>query len=131
MHKKILLVEDERQLLDLTAMQLEERCGAEVIKAESAEEAIELLNETQFFMVITDLKLDGQSGVDLCKHIRETNPVSFVLAVTGHQSLFQLVECRSVGFDDYFLKPVDFYELSRVVDSMWSVMTRWLKFNAS
>lgn len=131
MQKKILLVEDEKALLDLTAMQLEERCSAEVVKAESVEEAMQLLKETQFYLVITDLKLGDLSGLDLCAHIRETNPVSFVLAVTGHQSLFQLVECRSAGFDDYFIKPVDFGELARVVDSLWLVMSRWLKFDQS
>ncbi|NQZ58031.1 MAG: response regulator, partial [Lentisphaeraceae bacterium] len=87
MKKRVLLVEDNEQLLKLTAMQLEERCDIEVIKALSAEEALEVLTNEQIFMVITDLQLDGMSGVELCKKIREINPVSFIVAITGHQSL--------------------------------------------
>jgi DNA-binding response OmpR family regulator len=128
MKKKILLIEDEVALLDLTALQLEAKCGAEVLKAETAEQALEILKAEQIFMVITDLKLGESTGVDLCKKIREMNPVCFIIAVTGHQSLFQLIECRSVGFDNYFIKPVDFDVLAETVESNWLTIERWLKF---
>lgn len=129
MEKKILLVEDEAALLDLTALQLEERCGAEIIKAKTAAEALEALKMNQIFMVITDLQLnDGTTGVELCSKIRDMNPVCFIIAVTGHQSLFQLIECRSSGFDDYFIKPVDFGVLTDTVNNSWKVVERWLKF---
>lgn len=131
MEKKILLVEDEGALLDLTALQLEERCGAEIIKAKTATEAMEALKNNQIFMVITDLQLnDGTTGVDLCAKIRDMNPVCFIIAVTGHQSLFQLIECRSSGFDDYFTKPVDFNVLTETVNNSWKVIERWLKFKS-
>jgi DNA-binding NtrC family response regulator len=128
MKKKILLIEDEKALLDLTAMQLEARCDAEVLKAETAEQALAILKEEQIFMVVSDLKLEGVNGVDLCKTIREMNPVCFLIAVTGHQSLFQLIECRSAGFDNYFIKPVDFELLAETVESNWKTIERWLKF---
>ena len=128
MDKKILLVEDEVALLDLTALQLEERCGAEVIKVTNSKDALEALKKNQIFMVITDLQLEETTGVDLCKKIRDMNPVCFIIAVTGHQSLFQLIECRSNGFDDYFIKPVDYNVLAQTVDNSWKVIERWLKF---
>lgn len=129
MKKKILLVEDEVALLDLTALQLEERCEAEVIKATTAKEALEIITKEQIFMVITDLQLEETTGVELCKQIRDLNPVCFIIAVTGHQSLFQLIECRSSGFDDYFIKPVDFGVLAATVENSWQVIERWLSFN--
>ncbi|MCM8533744.1 MAG: response regulator [Lentisphaeraceae bacterium] len=129
MKKKILLVEDEVALLDLTALQLEERCEAEVIKATTAKEALEIITKEQIFMVITDLQLEETTGVELCKQIRDLNPVCFIIAVTGHQSLFQLIECRSSGFDDYFIKPVDFGVLASTVENSWQVIERWLSFN--
>ena len=129
MKKKILLVEDEIALLDLTAMQLESRCDAEILKATNAKDAIEILRNEQIFMVVTDLQLEESTGVELCKEIRDMNPVCFIIAVTGHQSLFQLIECRSSGFDDYFIKPVDFEELAETVDNSWKVIERWLKFH--
>lgn len=129
MEKKILLVEDEEALLDLTALQLEDRCDAKVIKAKTADEALKALKENQIFLVITDLQLnDSVTGVDLCSKIRDMNPVCFIIAVTGHQSLFQLIECRSNGFDDYFIKPVDFNALTETVENSWKVIERWLKF---
>jgi len=54
--------------------------------------------------------------------------VCFIIAITGHQSLFQLVECRSVGFDNYFIKPVDFDVLAETVESNWATTARWLTF---
>ena len=129
MKKKILLVEEEVALLDLTALQLEERCEAEVIKATTAKEALEIITKEQIFMVITDLQLEETTGVELCKQIRDLNPVCFIIAVTGHQSLFQLIECRSSGFDDYFIKPVDFGVLASTVENSWQVIERWLSFN--
>ena len=129
MKKKILLIEDEKALLDLTALQLEAKCSAEVLKAETAEKALEILKNEQIFMVITDLQLNDMSGVDLCKHVREMNPVCFIIAITGHQSLFQLIECRSAGFDNYFLKPVDFDVLADTVENNWKTIERWLKFD--
>lgn len=129
MDKKILLVEDESALLDLMALQLEERCDAKVVKTTNAADALEALKKNQIFMVITDLQLEKTTGVELCKKIRDMNPVCFIIAVTGHQSLFQLIECRSNGFDDYFIKPVDYGQLADVVNNSWSVIERWLKFN--
>ena len=128
MKKKILLVEDEEALLNLMALQLEERCGAEVLKATNPEEAMEILTKDQIFMVITDLHLGEKTGIELCKEIRDINPVCFIIAVTGHQSLFQLIECRSSGFDDYFLKPVNYEELASTVENSWKVIERWLSF---
>jgi DNA-binding response OmpR family regulator len=130
MKKKILLIEDEVALLELTALQLEAKCGAEVLKAETADQALEILKVEQIFMVITDLKLGESSGVELCEKIREMNPVCFIIAITGHQSLFQLIECRSAGFDNYFIKPVDFDVLSETVESNWLTIERWLKFGS-
>jgi DNA-binding response OmpR family regulator len=131
MKKKILLVEDEVALLDLTALQLESRCEAEVLKATNAKDALEILQNEQIFMVITDLQLEETTGVELCEQIRDMNPVCFIIAVTGHQSLFQLIECRSTGFDDYFIKPVDFGVLAETVENSWQVIERWLSFNKS
>ncbi len=128
MKKKILLVEDEKALLDLMALQLEDRCDAEVVKAGSMQEGLDALKKNQIFMVITDLKLPDSTGIELCKKIRDINPACFIIAVTGHQSLFQLIECRSSGFDDYFIKPVDYGQLAGVVNHSWSVIERWLKF---
>jgi DNA-binding response OmpR family regulator len=128
MKKKILLVEDNEALLDLTAMQLEARCGADVVKVTNIKDALEVLRSSQIFMVITDLQLDGETGLELCEKVRDLNPVCFIIAVTGHQSLFQLIECRSLGFDDYFIKPVDFDELALTVDNSWKVIERWLRF---
>lgn len=128
MKKKILLIEDEVALLNLTALQLEAKCGAEILKAETAEMALKILKTEQIFMVITDLKLGEVNGVELCKQIRDMNPVCFVIAVTGHQSLFQLIECRSAGFDNYFIKPVDYDILANTVESNWLTIERWLHF---
>ena len=97
----------------------------EVLKASNPEEAMEILTKDQIFMVITDLHLGDKTGIELCKEILDINPVCFIIAVTGHQSLFQLIESvRSSGFDDYFLKPVNYEELATTVENSWKVIER-------
>src|SRR3989339_1379322 len=104
--KKILVVDDEKAIVSLLK-QAFSRAGFEVRPAESAEEALKVLEQDDISVMFLDLNLPGMSGMDLCKRIKKDKPMAIVFAVTGYASLFELVDCREARFDDYFKKPVD------------------------
>lgn len=122
--KKVLIVDDERSILG----PLEEmfaNSGYEVLAAESAEKALEILSKERIMIMFLDLKLPGMSGVDLCRQIRKNNPIAIVHALTGYVNIFGLMECREAGFDDFFIKPVNMGTLLEAAENAFGKIRRW------
>ena len=124
MENKILVVDDEAAIRDsfekaFTAKGFFVRC------AETAEEALEILKVENIQVMFLDLNLPEMSGVELCKRIRKDKPVSMIHAVTGYTSLFELVDCRDAGFDDYFTKPVELKSLFKAAEDAFEKIHRW------
>lgn len=123
---KILVVDDEKAIINLLK-QAFSRAGYAVVPAESAEEALEVLEQEDISVMFLDLNLPNMNGIDLCRRIKKDKPMSVVFAVTGYASLFELAECREAGFDDYFKKPVDIKTLVRAAGDAFERIERWKK----
>ena len=126
MRKKILVVDDEKMIHDMLSKALT-REGYDVICAESAEEALTLLQQEKIHVMFLDLKLPGMNGLELCRHIRKDNPMAIIYAITGYASLFELSDCRDAGFEDYFTKPVDLKTLFKAASDAFDKINRWEK----
>jgi DNA-binding response OmpR family regulator len=124
--KKILVVDDEKAIISLLK-QAFSRAGFEVRPAESAEEALKVLEQNDITVMFLDLNLPGMNGMDLCRRIKKDKPMAIVFAVTGYASLFELVDCREAGFDDYFKKPVDMKSLVKAANDAFERIDRWKK----
>nr|NJM00939.1 response regulator [Desulfobacula sp.] len=122
----MLVVDDEKAVISLLK-QAFTRAGFAVVTAESAEEALVLLEQEEMFVMFLDLNLPEMNGIDLCRQIKKDNPLSVVFAVTGYASLFELVNCREAGFDDYFKKPVDMRTLVKSATDAFERIGRWRK----
>ncbi len=122
--KKILIVDDEKAIITLLK-QAFSRSGFDVVQADSAEQALTVLEHEDVFVVFLDLNLPGMSGIELCKHIKKDKPMAVVFAVTGYASLFELVDCREAGFEDYFKKPVDIKTLVKAANDAFEKIERW------
>ncbi|WP_411034211.1 response regulator [Shinella sp. BYT-45] len=83
---KILLVEDDF-LIRLNAVDLVQEMGHEVVEAATAEQALPLLREQSFDVLLTDIGLPAMSGTELAICARQDNPVLGVVFATGHNSL--------------------------------------------
>ena len=103
------------------------REGYEVICAESAEEALEILQTNEVQVMFLDLKLPGMDGMGLCQQIRDLYPMAITYAITGYASLYELSDCRRVGFEDYFTKPVDLKTLFKAATEAFEKIQRWEK----
>ena len=83
-------------------------------------EALEVLRERDFDVVLTDLVMAEVSGLDLLRESRSLHPTTPVLMITGHATIETAVDAMRQGADDYIAKPVNLPELraklSRAVD---------------
>ncbi len=124
MKGKILIVDDEASVRELFSGVFTDE-DYEVIAAEDGNAALAILKQNDIDVIFLDLKLFGMNGIDLCRQIRKTKPVSMIFAVTGWAPLFEIEECREAGFDDYFEKPLDMDILLAVVTDAFTKLERW------
>ncbi len=90
----------------------------EVCVAKSGQEALDLIMEDPFDIVITDLMMPGISGMELLTKIKELIPFSQVIMVTGKASVDTAVESMRRGARDYIEKPIDIPLLKVKVDNI-------------
>lgn len=124
MENRILVVDDEKMIRDMMEKALG-RKGYSVVCAESGEEALDILDSQTIYVMFLDLKLPGMNGLELCSRIRNTNPMVIAYAITGFASTFELADCRDVGFEDYFTKPVDLKTIFKAAEDAFDKIERW------
>jgi DNA-binding response OmpR family regulator len=125
-NRKILVIDDEESIRNLFEKVFKTE-GYEVIVAETAEKALELFENSGIHVLFIDLQLPEMNGLEFCKLIKEKDPVSICHAVTGYTSVYDLVECREAGFDDYFPKPVRIEILVEAAKIAFDKLERWMK----
>ena len=106
----ILIVEDEKQLLDQLTRRLGDK-GYAVEKASDGEEGLYLGMEIPFDVGIIDLGLPGLSGMELIRSLRQRGKDFPVLILTARGRWQDKVEGLEAGADDYLVKPFRFEEL--------------------
>lgn len=102
---KILIVDDERPTLDMLSLLLE-AMEHEVLTAENGEEGIEVFKSARPEMVITDIKMPGMNGIDVLKRIKEADPLTEVIVVTGHGDMDIAIQALNLNATDFINKPV-------------------------
>jgi len=106
----VLIVDDEPRILKL-AMSILERQGMEVSCATCSEDALRLVNEKNFSLMITDLHLPGMKGFELAGKVRELSPEMPIFMITGDISGETHNLARKAGILKVFAKPVRFMEI--------------------
>jgi DNA-binding NtrC family response regulator len=110
MQKKILIVDDELIILKSLQMGLSHH-GYEVDTAMSGGEALALLERHGYNLLITDLLMEGMSGMELLKKAKELKPDLAICLITGYADLASAIEALRLGADDYLVKPCELEEL--------------------
>ncbi len=114
---KILIVDDELIMRESLAGWLE-RDGHDVQTAASGEEALEKVKETQFDIFLVDIKMEGMSGLDVLRNVRESDPDADVVMITAYGSIPSAIEAMKDGAYDYMLKPFDPNELGVLIEKI-------------
>ena len=112
---RILLVDDDADLRSIFRERLE-YAGHEVDEAESDEDALGKVGAFDPALVVTDVRMDGMTGLELLSRIRESMEAVDVIVMTGHDTMNSAVEAMKSGAFDYLVKPVGLKELVAVVD---------------
>ncbi|MGB5617542.1 MAG: response regulator, partial [Desulfobacterales bacterium] len=103
---KILIVDDELIMRESLRGWLE-RDGHAVAAAASGEEALDILATTRFDILLVDIKMEGISGLDVLKQVKEDDPDVAVVMITAFGSISTAIEAMKNGAYDYLLKPFD------------------------
>jgi len=124
--KTILIVDDEVTVREIFK-DFFGAAGYRVLTAEGADNALEILNGQDIDVIFLDLRLFGTNGLELGRRIRREKPLAILFAITGWAGLFEVEECREAGFDDFFIKPVEFEMLEKAVGDAFERVERWRK----
>ena len=103
---KLLLVDDEARFVETLSKRLTAR-GFDVQGALSGPQALDLLRERPFDVVLLDVWMPGMDGLEVRKEIRRLHPSVRVVLVSGNASITAAVEGIRLGATDYLLKPVE------------------------
>lgn len=114
---KILIVDDELIMRESLAGWLE-RDGHVVETAASGEEALQKLKNSRFEILLVDIKMEGMSGLDVLKKVKESDPDAAVIMITAYGSISTAIEAMKNGADDYLLKPFDPNALGVLIDKI-------------
>ncbi len=111
---RILIVDDERVALrNLEHVMKKE--GYEVTSTQSGANALNLLEEQRFDVVLTDLRMEKVDGMQILKKCRELYPDTEVIMITGYATLDSAVEAMKHGAFYYIAKPFKLDEVRKVV----------------
>ena len=112
---KLLLVDDDRQVLDSMAGWLREQ-GFQVDVAGRVAQAIEMVDKKVYDLALVDLRLGEEDGFDVLQHCRENHPDLTVILITGYATVETGVEAVRAGAFDLLTKPLIDEELLLAID---------------
>ena len=109
MSKRILIVEDEKNLARFVSLELQHE-GYDVVTADNGREGLELALEKDFDLILLDLMLPEMDGFELCRTIRKQGDLPIVM-LTARGEVMDRVVGLELGADDYLPKPFAMAEL--------------------
>ncbi len=101
----LLLVDDDEIFLNVLSKSMGKR-GYEVMSSASIADAMSQARKTIPAMAVVDLKLVGESGLDLIPLLKDINPEMIIIVLTGYSSIATAVTAIKLGASDYLSKPV-------------------------
>jgi DNA-binding NtrC family response regulator len=113
---KILVVDDEKDMLVLLDRMLTSRPGFKVITCSDSVEAIKLIDQKNPDLVITDLKMPNLSGMEILEHARKKSWSTAVIIMTAYATIESAVEATRKGAFDYITKPFRKDRILRIVE---------------
>jgi signal transduction histidine kinase len=116
MAETTVLVVDDEESVATTIQEILRLDGHTVTAVTSGAEALRLLGERQFDVVLTDLRLADIDGVDVLKEVQRTAPDTAAIMLTGYASLESAIAALRSGAYDYLMKPSDVEELRATVN---------------
>jgi PAS domain S-box-containing protein len=115
---RLLLVDDHDDTRGVLSRLLN-KCGHEVVTADSAKNALRALDSTKFDALISDIGLPGTSGYELIHEAKQRQPLKGI-ALSGLGMDEDLQRSRAAGFDYHLTKPINFQDLRSILKKMFA-----------
>jgi DNA-binding NtrC family response regulator len=115
--KPILIVDDEKNIR-LTLSQALEALDIETQAAVNGEEALGMLEENSYSLILLDLKMPGMDGIDVLRRVRDRHPEIKVIIITAHGSIDSATEAMKLGAVDFIQKPFAPKEIRELITNM-------------
>jgi CheY-like chemotaxis protein len=115
--KRILIVDDEPDVLKLTSLRLE-KVGYETLTAVNAQEALEIIQNKKPDLVLLDIIIPVVYGTEICKRVKSDEKLKHIPIVlfTAHSNIMNTEKAKSFGADGFIGKPFDARELVSMVE---------------
>ena len=110
MSEKVLIIDDEKDFLDIIAERIRAR-GMDVSTTTSAEDAIHMVEEKSYDVIIMDFMMPGMNGFQTLKAIKEKKPEVQIILLTGNVLEENRIEAKKLGALDVIEKPPDLKDL--------------------
>jgi DNA-binding NtrC family response regulator len=119
----VLVVDDSPETIELIKRNLES-VGHHIYSANNVQSALKLLDSLQIDLVVTDLKMPDENGLELVRHVRENHKNIGVLVITGFPSIQGAIESIKIGAEEYLVKPFTDEELFKSVERVLSKVSK-------
>lgn len=116
---KILVVDDEEALRSVLSAELLAE-GYTVDTAVDGENAVSILGEEDFDLVLLDIKMKRVDGFEVLRHVKKVRPETKVIMLTGFADLKNAIESKRLGAEDFVSKPYDLVDLLTTVERVLS-----------
>ena len=126
MSAKVLLVDDEKDFLDIMAERMKAR-GMDVSTTTSAEEALQIIETESYDAVIMDLMMPEMDGFKAIKLFKASHPDISIILLTGNVPEETCAEAVKLGALDVLEKPADLNLLSRKIEEAKSLRSKQQK----
>ena len=114
-HNSRILIVDDEQIALRNLEHIMKKEGYEVTSTQSGTNALKLMEEQQFDLVLTDLKMEKVDGNQILRRSKELSPDTEVIMITGYASLQSAILAIKKGAYDYITKPFKLDEVRKVV----------------
>ena len=120
---KILIVDDEPDMLKLLSMILREKTSYEITTTNNPMEAIELVKQGGFDLVISDLKMPGLDGMEIIDAVKKIDEDIPVIIITAFASVESASEAIQKGSFDFITKPFRKEQILFTIDKAFKWLT--------
>ena len=115
---KVLVVDDEETLRNLLKSILD-REGYAIECASSVMEARTYLQEQNFDVVVSDIKMPDEDGYKLLEYVKKEFPKVGVILMTGYGDMYTVKDAMLLGADEYITKPFKGFEIAVIVERVY------------
>lgn len=116
---RVLVVDDEEALRTVLSTELKGE-GYEVDTASDGDEAISIVQNKKFDLLLLDIKMPKVDGFEVLKFVKKGFPSVKVIMLTGFADLKNAIESKKLGAEDFVSKPYDLVDLLTTIERVLS-----------